>query len=266
MSEQGRSLSTLRRGLRILEELASASSSRGLDHAALSRRLGLTRSTLYRYLACLQDAGYIEEAGEHGRYRLGARIIYLAAVTHGREFSDLARDSVRELAAITGQTAHATVYDHPHSVTIQIESGSAPVGPIIRIGASRPLHCCASGKVFLAHERAQVVDAFLASDLAARTPNTITDPSELRRTIAQVRRDGYAVDQAESYEGICGLAAPVFDFTGAVVGTLSVTVATERMSTAEIKALHAPLARCADSLSERLGSLAVHRLKETRDR
>ena len=124
------------------------------------------------------------------------------------------------------------------------------------IGASRPLHCCASGKVFLAYARPRVVEAFLASDLVARTPNTITCPSELRRAIDEVRHDGYAVDQGESYEGVCGLAAPVFDFTGAVVGTLSVTVATDRLSPKEIRTLSDPLARSAEHLSARLGSLA----------
>jgi IclR family transcriptional regulator, KDG regulon repressor len=252
---ESRSLATLRRGLDILEELAAASSTRGLDHASLGRRLGLTRSTLYRYLACLQDTGYIEETGEAGRYRLGARIVYLAAVTHGREFSDLSRDAVRELAAVTGHTAHATVYDHPRSVTIQIASGSSPIEPNLRVGASRPLHCCASGKVFLAYERPAVVQAFLATRLPSRTANTITDPAQLRRAIAEVKQNGFAVDQAESYPGICGLAAPVFDFTGSVVGTLSVIVLTERLSGEAINELHPPLARSASALSQRLGSL-----------
>lgn len=264
-SREGRSLSTLRCGLDILEELATASSTRGLDHASLARRLGLTRSTLYRYLACLQETGYIEEATEPGRYRLGARIIYLAAVTHGREFSDLARDAVRELAAVTGQTAHATVYDHPHSVTIQIDGGTAPVGPRLRIGSSRPLHCCASGKVFLAYERPAVVELFLAAGLSSRTPNTIADAAQLRRAIAEVRCNRFAVDQAESYEGICGLAAPVFDFTGSVVGTLSVTVVAEHLSADAIRELHGPLARSAEVLSGRMGSLGTARSSADRD-
>lgn len=250
---EGQALVTLRKGLTILEELATASSTRGLDHASLARRLGLRRSTLYRYLACLLDAGYVEEANEPGRYRLGARIVYLAAVTHGREFSDLARDSVRELALLTGETAHATVYDHPYSVTIQIESGSAPVGPRLRIGSSRPLHACASGKVFLAHERPGVADAYLLGGLEPLTLKTITDPAELRRMIAEVRRKGYATDQAESYEGISGLAAPVFDFMRSVVGTLSLTLAADRMSPERVQALATPLTECAAALSERLG-------------
>ncbi len=183
-------------------------------------------------------------------------------MTHGREFSDLARDSVRELALLTGETAHATVYDHPYSVTIQIESGSAPVGPRLRIGASRPLHACASGKVFLAHERPGVVNAYLGGGLEPLTLKTITEPAELRRVIADVRRKGYAIDQAESYEGISGLAAPVFDFMRSVVGTLSLTLAADRMGPDRVQALAMPLKDCAAALSERLGLVSSSR--ETR--
>jgi DNA-binding IclR family transcriptional regulator len=228
----GSSQNTLRRGLAILEELAKASSARGLDHGSLARRLGLRRSTLYR---------------------LGSRIVYLAAVTHGREFADLSRDAVRELAALTGETAHATVYDYPYSVTIQIENDSSPVGPRLRIGASRPLHACASGKVFLAFERSAVLDAYLVGGLPAMTPRTITDPAELRRVTLRARKDGYAVDAGESYEGVSGLAAPVFDFMNAVVGTLSLTVASDEVTPERLQELADPLVRGSAALSRRLG-------------
>jgi IclR family acetate operon transcriptional repressor len=247
------SLATLTRGLLILQELAEASPSRGLDHRTLSRRLGMTRSTLYRYLATLQAAGYIEEASEPGRFRLGSRIVYLAAVTHSRQFGDFVRESVHELAMQAGEAAHATVYDHPYSVTVQIESGTAVVGPLLRIGSSRPLHCCASGKVFLAYEQQRVLDAYLATPLDAMTPRTITNPGTLRQVIAEVRHRGYATDECESYDGISGLAAPVFDFSGKVVGTLSITLAATRLSKNDLARLAPLLTRCAGTLSERLG-------------
>jgi len=246
-------LATLERGLSILEALASVSPSRGLDHATLARRLDFSRSTLYRYLACLQDAGYIEEAEGAGRFRLGTRILFLAAVTHGREFSDCARDAVRDLAASTGETAHATVYDYPYSVTVQIESGEGPVGPRVKIGSSRPLHCCASGKVFLAFEHERVVAAYTARPLEAKTQRTITSVGTLRRLLAETRHVGYATDQGESHDGICGLAAPVFDFADKVVGTLSITIVATQMPEAQTKWLAARLLRCTHALSVRLG-------------
>ena len=82
----------------------------------------------------LEEAGYLEPIGGSSRYRLGPRILYLAATMHQREFSELARDDVRELmTTLTRETAHATVYDHPYSVTVLIAENGAPVGPRSRL-------------------------------------------------------------------------------------------------------------------------------------
>ncbi len=250
-------LATLTRGLEILEALAGASPTRGLDHAALARRLGCGRSTLYRYLARLQEAGFVEQVEAQGRYRLGSRILYLAAVMHERDFSELAREHVRGLAAETGETAHATVYDHPYSVTVLIAESSAPVGPRVQLGSRRPLHASASGKVFLAHADRAKADAYLASRLEARTAATITAPSTLRRLLSEVRATGYAVDEGESYEQICGVAAPVFDFAGDVIGTLSITSVGSRLAPDFLARLVEPLKRNARVLSARLGNVAA---------
>jgi IclR family transcriptional regulator, acetate operon repressor len=248
-------LATLSRGLEILEALASASPTRGLDHAALARRLGCGRSTLYRYLARLQDSGFVEEGEGQGRYRLGPRILYLAAVMHERDFSELAREHVRSLATETGETAHATVYDHPYSVTVLIAESSAPVGPRVQLGSRRPLHTSASGKVFLAHADRAKADAYLATRLEARTPVTITAPAALRRLMTEVRAKGYAIDEGESYEEICGVAAPVFDFAGDVIGTLSITSVGARLEADFLARLVEPLRRNAQALSARLGNV-----------
>ena len=247
------SLVTLRRGLALLETLAAAPSSRGLDHATLARRAGFRRSTLYRYIACLNEAGFLEEVGTSGRYRLGPRLLYLVATMHQREFGDLARDSVRELLGICGETAHATVYDHPYSVTILITETDAPFGPRVALGSRRPLHTSASGKIFLSHADPRRLEAYLARPLEAWTAATITSPAELSRCLSCVRRQGWALDQGESYDGICGVAAPVFDFAGDVVGALALTVAADRLADSRVRQLVAPLVQKSAELSERLG-------------
>jgi DNA-binding IclR family transcriptional regulator len=250
-------LMTLQRGLGLLEILASAPSSRGLDHAALAKRSGLSRSTLYRYLAVLEEGGYLESIAGSSRYRLGPRILYLAATMHQREFAELARDDVRELMTLTGETAHATVYDHPYSVTVLIAESGAPVGPRVALGSRRPLHASASGKVFLAYGDPRRVDAYLGADLEARTHATITNQAALTRILSDVRANGWAIDQNESYEGICGLAAPVFDFAGDVVGTLSITVAASELEPRRVRALVKPLLVRTAALSERLGGFGT---------
>lgn len=76
----------------------------------------------------------------------------------------------------------------------------------------------------------------------------------------EIRANGWAIDESESYNGICGLTAPTFDFAGYRVGTLSVTVAVSVLAPARVRKLVEPLPVRA-ALSERhvrieaLGSL-----------
>jgi len=170
-----------------------------------------------------------------------------------RSFDAFAPSFVSDLAAATGETAHACIFDPPESVTISIAEGEGPVGPRILVGARRPAHCCASGKLFLAYDRTGRTDTYIASALERWTGATLSNATELRKALEHVRRTGLAIDQGESYEGICGLAAPVRTFSGDVAGALAITVVNSRLSRARIGALAEPLVSGARRLSLTLG-------------
>lgn len=248
------SLLTLVRGLSILDALATAPPDRGRAHASLARELGFQRSTLYRYLSCLQEHGYVEFADETGRFRLGPRAVTIgAAAIATRAFPRFAKQFVDELAHATGETAHATIFDGFQSVTIAMADGAGPIGPRIQIGSRRPPHCSASGKTFLAHQSREVVDAYTSGELERRTKTTIVEPAALRVQLEEVRRVGYATDQAEYVEGICCVAAPVFDFKDTPVGALSISVATEHLDPTRLASLTRPLTMIARNFSRELG-------------
>ena len=254
------SLATLVRGLSILEALADAPTPHGLSHATLAHRLGFQRSTLYRYLGCLQERGYVEPTDEGQRYRLGSRVVVLGAVAFGeRGFTRSAKRFVDELALATGETAHATLLDDDHVVTVEIADGDGPVGPRISLGSRRPAHQSASGKVFLAFGPERRRAAYLGGRLEAATALTVTDPHELAAILRDVRRQGYATDQGEYVLGISCVAAPVFDFRGEVAGALSVSVAAGRFDTQRLDRLLLPLLRTARALSENLGHAGPRR-------
>ena len=251
---RGGGLQTLERGLSILDCLASSPGPRGVSHATLARQLGLQRSTLYRYLACLQAQGYVEPADGPRRFRLGsrARVLGLTAL-HEHDFARFARTFVDDLATQTGETAHATVFDQGQPVTIEIADGAGPIGPRISVGSRRPAHCSASGKVFLAYAAPREREAALDRELEARTAATITDPAALHAHLGDVRRLGYATDQAELIAGVCCVAAPVFDFRGALAGTLSVSVIVPRLEPPALMGLLRPLLDATRRFSRRLG-------------
>src|SRR6478752_9427357 len=71
-------LTTLDRGLRILEQLADDCARSGMTLTELARALDMHRSTMFRFLVTLRTRGYIDRDPATDRYRLGARTLTLA--------------------------------------------------------------------------------------------------------------------------------------------------------------------------------------------
>jgi acetyl-CoA synthetase len=85
-------------------------------------------------------------------------------------------------------------------------------------------HALAMGKVVLSLLSPNAVARYVARGLTAFTPQTIISPTELAAELAQVRRDGYAVDREEFDENFCCIAAPIFDPRGRFLGALGLSV------------------------------------------
>lgn len=238
---------SLLRGLSILDALMVAGPN-GLGHAALGHQLNLQRSTLYRYLGLLLELGYIERIPETHRYRLGARCVVIgAAALQERDFPRLARPYVAELAQATGKTAHATIFHDQHAVTVELSTAQSRIGSCIGIGSRRPAHRSASGRVFLAYSRAE--DLRQSDALSAVIPVD-------SRLLEAVRRQRFALDQGEFISGVACIAAPVFDGNRTVVGALSISLATNRLSELDVHQLRQPLLTVAGQFSSQLGKIS----------
>lgn len=85
------------------------------------------------------------------------------------------------------------------------------------------------GRIFLAHGLAA-----LPRHLERRTVNTITDPDLFQQELARIRREGCALQDEEYYIGMRGVAAPVFDAAGAVVGAIGVSGPSVRICSADL--------------------------------
>src|SRR5438445_8348310 len=72
------------------------------------------------------------------------------------------------------------------------------------------------------------------------TPNTIGNIQELQTHLQKVRKNGYACDLEENEPHIRCIAAPIWDHTGAVNASVSITGPAVRMSVTRLRQL-APL-------------------------
>lgn len=189
----------------------------------VAERVGLPKSTVARLLAALAAEGAVEQVAGGTDYRIGDRLVTLAAgVVPTRSLIALARPHLVALAAATGEVSGLSIPDGDFVHYVDQEDSPNPVGVRDWTGTRFPLHAVSAGFVFLAHMAPERVDAYLAGPLERFTPSTVTDPDRIRERLRRARQDGVAWTHDEVAEGITSVSAAVADERGEVVGALHV--------------------------------------------
>ncbi len=195
----------------------SALSDGPLGVTEVAERVDLPKSTAARLLTSLTREGVAEQVPGDSRYRLGARIVSLAAgIVPTRSLVALARPVLVELASAVGEAAGLSVVEG--FVVHYIDQVDTAHQVLVRdwTGSRLPIHAVASGQVLLSHMAPSVVERFLGEPLERFTPSTLVDPAALRERLRRVQLDGYVWGRDEFAEGINSVAAPIADAAGNV--------------------------------------------------
>jgi IclR family KDG regulon transcriptional repressor len=222
----------------------------------LADRLGLHKSTVHRFMVNLDAAGLVERNARTGRYRLGLHVFELGAlVMQQMNLWDEALPFLEGLVHDTGETGHLAVLDGGEAIYIERVEARRALRVPSAIGRGYPAHATNLGKVLLADQPRERVEAIIAErGLAAYTPQTITDPVELDAELELIRRRGYAVDNEEYDEGLRCIGAAVRDHSGHVVAALGIGGPVTRITPERIEEMGDLVMTAARGLSRRLGA------------
>jgi DNA-binding IclR family transcriptional regulator len=220
--------------------------------AEIADEIGVARSTGYRYLQSLVNAGFIEEAS--GGFRLGPRIFELARLARaGTSLSDIAMPTMRSLSAKVGESVLLTRRSGRFVVCLDLVEAAHTVRLSYERGHVLPINAGAAAEVLLAWAPPEELTAVLsAAPLERFTAKTLTDPGQLQARLAQIRRDGVAVSQGELDDQILGVAAPIHNAKGSVVAAVSVAALASRVPRTELKAVKLAVKSAASTISEQL--------------
>jgi len=249
------SIDALVRGLEILGLFSPESPT--ISFSEVVERLRLTKSTAFRALATLETMGYVERVPGSRRYRPGLKALELGfTALNSLEVRQVARPYLERLAQETDETASLGVLDELRVIYVDRVRDRAIVGVMLGVGDHVAAHCTALGKVLLAalppEERAR---RLAQAELAAFTPDTITDAPALLAELAAVSRAGYAVDDGELAVGLRAVAAPVRNATQQVVAAINVSGPAMTISRARLIDEITPLVvGSAGQISRALGS------------
>jgi DNA-binding IclR family transcriptional regulator len=254
----------LDRTVRILQVLADARSS--LGPAEIAQQLSLHKSTIHRLLASLERHRYIRKQPASGKYGLGLKLFELGSrAVAGLDLRESAQPILEHLMAETGETAHLCVMDGGQMLSLAFAESRRTVRTPATVGRRSPLHCTAVGKAILAFLPERALLAVLREHPPRRyTSRTLSTRAALATELARIRTRGYAIDDEELEEGLRCVGAPVRNYTGAVVASLSIAGPAFRLSRPRLPVLADAVVDAAERLSVDLGHESAH--KKTRAR
>jgi len=239
--------SSAERALRLLAVLAHEG--RALSLAELGVRLGLPKVTAHRLCGQLLDSGHLARDVDERCYTVGPALRRLALDTlnHGL-LRGLRHEVLAELVTQVGETCNFTTLDGARVLYLDRVEAQWPLRLTLDVGSHVPLHCTASGKLFLAHLPAAERDALIAElTLTRMTRQTLATAKALRAECEAIARSGHSCDREEFIAGLIAVAVPVRDTAGQVRAAIALHAPVARMSLAEaqrqLPALHAAAAR-----------------------
>lgn len=223
--------------------------------AQMAAALGEPRSSVYRLLSGLSDAGLVEPGTTRGTFRLGMRLFELGSrVAQRFDERQLALPVMERIHHVTEQTVFLCVRRDERAVCIERLNGKHVQTLELALGGSLPLHVGAGPQVLLAFASEQAREGYLGrTPLRRYTECTTVSPRRLRLALTEIRRQGFAVSDEDVTVGIAAVGAPIFDYTGQVRASLSISgvkpailgVNTQRMTELVVEA--------ADEVSQLLG-------------
>lgn len=246
-------IQSLERAFAILEEVAR--NREGINLADLSKAVGLHNSTTFHLVKTMVQLGYVSQARDSKRYRIGAKLFTLAAgALEENVLLALVTPVLETLTRETGEAGHFAIRSGNDIVVIARTAGSGLLQMVDRTGAQRPAHATALGKVLLSALNDQQIRQFLGSVPVRKfTAKTIVERDALLREIDEVRRKGVAYDDGEFDAEVRCVAVPVHDFAGRVAGAVGISGPVWRLSLQALQDKAQQVREAARLISAQLG-------------
>lgn len=232
-----------------------AEAPRPLRFTELLRFSGVPRGTLHRLLQALQDERMIRLDTRDQTYRLGNRVFEMAhRVWNDFDLRGAAEPELERLRAKTSETTRLGMIDGEAVLIIDQREFLRPMRLGNGVGSRLLAPASAIGKAILAYLPPQDLHLFLdGRPLDALTPNTIITVEELQRELDLVKARGYAVSVEEQFIGVSSVAAPILDHRGRALGAISITGASNRLTTDRLHALAREVIEAARRTSGNVG-------------
>lgn len=254
----------LGKGVALLEAIAREP---GLGFTGIQERLGMPKSSTHHLISTMCELGLIKRRSSGG-YGLGLKLFELAGIAN--ENNDLQREAMpllREFARRIQLTCHLGVLEQGEAVYLARVEGAQDIVVRSHVGQRFPVNCSALGKSLIAWLAPEPLDLVLTNlTFDKRMPKTVTNATDFRLQLADVRRRGWALDDEEQAPNCRCIAAPIRDRDGIVVAAISAVGTLEQVEDRRFEMLAEQVIAVANAISESVFSTAVQPTASPRPR
>jgi IclR family pca regulon transcriptional regulator len=219
----------LEKGLSIIECFDDAHSRMTASQAG--ERCGMTRTAARRYLLTLQHLGYVATDGK--LFWLTPRVLRLGqSYLESARLPRVVQPFLQRVTAGTSEIAYVSVLDGDDIVYVARNGSNRTMNTGFVLGSRVHAHVTAAGMLMMALRDAEWLQRWFAEhELKAYTSHTIDSKDRMRLELARIRQQGWAVSEQQLESNYRGVAVPLMDNHGVLVGAVSVSMPMNHEST-----------------------------------
>lgn len=232
---------SLLKGLEILKMFNEETPN--LSLAEIAEKLGVSRTTPYRLLYTLQEAGFLHQDENTKRYELTPKVLQLGfSYLNALQLPEMAAPYLEKLRDETNASAHLGILDGREVVYVSRVPARGVTTVHVNVGSRLPAYATAIGKVLLAYQPVEKLKGIIyGTELHTYTEYTKTDLYVLQKELDQIREKGYAISNEEFEEGICSVAAPIFNRQKQVIAAINLATPAYQVKKDKLEQVFLPL-------------------------
>lgn len=216
----------------------------------ISMITGITSASVHRILKSLIDEGVVEQ-GSNKLYSISLDFFALAA-SAGQKYGlkELARPVLLRLGTRLNDSVFFLVRHGYDAVCIDRHEGPFPIQTFTEnVGGKVALGVGQGAMVILAYLSENEQEEVLRYNIARLREYNIYDEVSIRTEIKKIRELGYCAKNNGLLDGVLGLAVPVFDCNGEIIGALSIATLAEKLNSERMPVVANLMKQEAENLS-----------------
>ena len=205
-------------------EILSLVSQQKATFAQIAEAMDMPRSSVYTILKSLEDVGFLRKLADNKTYVLGFRLLELGALAEAQIDLKQAVESVmNELMNAENLTCHLGTLDDKGAFYLLKKQPANALLVNSWVGKRASMSTSAIGKALLAFLPEDKKQQYIQIQLGTATTREQIE-KKLRQELALTQSRGWAIDNREDSPLVRCVAAPVYDASGNVVESLSLTL------------------------------------------